>query len=284
MLVADGEDHRWWTVERIDATDRDVETVTAVTQSSNSGCSGKEQRCIELPTGDISQNSQFFMYPLPPTNPNMCCRPSLFNVEPPNNEVESPTGLENIQLDEGEENSRRDSHLIMAQSVKGFNYRIKEVYNNNEEHGEFKQRKVTQLKSRWNRIHPPIQKFNDCYRQSVYSSSSNPGTPIEVEEYGTTSTMSRSIGQKATKRKSKGKRDENTSNNLNLSSIESAMKDKYANIAKLIELKEAQERHLQEHERCLEYEILMKDTSDMSEKQLQDHKKYCDYIRQKQGF
>lgn len=44
MLVADGEDHRWWTVERIDATDRDVETVTAVTQSSNSGCSGKEQR------------------------------------------------------------------------------------------------------------------------------------------------------------------------------------------------------------------------------------------------
>lgn len=118
----------------------------------------------------------------------------------------------------------------------------------------------------------------------VYSSSSNPGTPIEVEEYGTTSTMSRSIGQKATKRKSKGKRDENTSNNLNLSSIESAMKDKYANIAKLIELKEAQERHLQEHERCLEYEILMKDTSDMSEKQLQDHKKYCDYIRQKQGF
>jgi len=52
------------------------------------------------------------MYPLPPTNPNMCCRPSLFNVEPPNNEVESPTGLENIQLDEGEENSSKEKNCM----------------------------------------------------------------------------------------------------------------------------------------------------------------------------
>lgn len=44
------------------------------------------------------------MYPPPPTNQNMCYRPSLFNVESLNNEVQSPIGLENIQLIEGEEN------------------------------------------------------------------------------------------------------------------------------------------------------------------------------------
>ena len=38
-----------------------------------------------------------------------------------------------------------------------------------------------------------------------YSSSSNPKTPIEVEEYDTSSPMSRPIRQKAAKRKSKGK-------------------------------------------------------------------------------
>ncbi|KAL5158501.1 hypothetical protein HKD37_15G042953 [Glycine soja] len=35
---------------------------------------------------------------------------------------------------------------------------------------------------------------------------------------------------------------------------------------------------IEEHERHLEYEIVIEDTFDMSEKQLQDHAKYCDYI------
>ncbi|KAL5128838.1 Glutathione S-transferase T2 [Glycine soja] len=109
----------------------------------------------------------------------------------------------------------------------------------------------TQLKSRWNKIHPPVQKFNECYKQADkhrrsgssendvlvyahmiysqdtskkfevehawlllkdqpkfdvefmsktkvsafrnYSSSSNPETPVEVEEYDMSSPMSRPI-------------------------------------------------------------------------------------------
>ncbi|XP_006605164.1 glutathione S-transferase T2 [Glycine max] len=111
-----------------------------------------------------------------------------------------------------------------------------------------------------------------------YLSSSNPETPIEVEEYDTLSPMSRPIGQKAAKRKNKGKECPNT---LDLSSIESVMKDKNMNTSKLIQLKEAQEKRLQEQERRMEYEILMKDTSNMSEQQHKDHEKYCDHIRKK---
>ena len=62
---------------------------------------------------------------------------------------------------------------------------------------------------------------------------------------------------KAAKRKNKGKECPNT---LDLSSIESVMKDKNMNTSKLIQLKKA-------HEWRMEYEILMKDTSNMSEQQ-----------------
>jgi len=55
------------------------------------------------------------------------------------------------------------------------------------------------------------------------------------------------------------------------------MKVKNVNTSKLIQLKEAQERRLQEQERRMEYEILMKDTSNMSEQQHKDHEYFCDY-------
>ncbi|KAL5177670.1 Protein ALP1-like [Glycine soja] len=157
------------------------------------------------------------------------------------------------------------------------------------------------------RIHPPVRKFNGCYKQADkhrrngssekdvladahmiysqdtvfkknkgstsgnYSSSSNPETPIEVEEYDTLSPMSRPIGPKAAKRKSKGKECPNT---LDLSGIESVMKDKNMNTLKLIQLKEAREKRLQEQEQRMEYEILMKDTSNMFEQQRKDHENY----------
>ena len=79
--------------------------------------------------------------------------------------------------------------------------------------------------------------------------------------------MSRPIGQKAAKRKSKGKESRNT---LDLFGIESVMKDKNMNTSKLIQLKKA-------HEWRMEYEILMKDTSNMSEQQHKDHEYFCDY-------
>jgi len=133
--------------------------------------------------------------------------------------------------------------------------------------GQFCERRWTQLKSQWNKIHPPVQNFNGCYKQAdkhrrsgslendvladahmIYSqdtgtkfevehallllkdqpkfgaefmskcskrtkvstsgnylSSSNPETSVEVKEYDTLFPMSRLIGQKTTKRKSKGK-------------------------------------------------------------------------------
>ena len=64
-----------------------------------------------------------------------------------------------------------------------------------------------------------------------YSSSSNPETPVKVEEYDMSSPMSHPIEQKAAKRKSKGKESSNT---LDLSGIESVMKDKNMNTSKLI--------------------------------------------------
>ena len=59
------------------------------------------------------------------------------------------------------------------------------------------------------------------------------------------------------------------------------MKDKNVNTSKLIKLKEAWERCMQEHERRMEYEILMKDTFNMFEQQRWDQEKYCDHIRKK---
>jgi len=111
--------------------------------------------------------------------------------------------------------------------------------------------------------------------------SSNLETPVEVKEYDTLLSISHPIGQKAAKKKSKGKKSSNT---LDLSGIESVMKEKNVNTSKLIQLKEALERRLQEQERHMEYEILMKDTSNMSEQQRKDHEKYCDHIRKKLGY
>ena len=81
-------------------------------------------------------------------------------------------------------------------------------------------------------------KKNKGFCSGNYSSSCNPETLVEVKEYDTPSPMSRPIGQKTTKRKSKGKKSSNT---LDLSRIESVMKDKNMNTSKLIQLKEAQE-------------------------------------------
>ena len=90
--------------------------------------------------------------------------------------------------------------------------------------------------------------------------------------------MSRSIGQTTTKRKNKWKE---ASNSVDLSGIENVMKDKNVNTSQLIQLKEAWERCMQEHERRMEYEILMKDTFNMFEQQRWDQEKYCDHIRKK---
>ncbi|KAH1229498.1 hypothetical protein GmHk_10G029224 [Glycine max] len=67
---------------------------------------------VESPTNDSSQNPQFCSQAPPPTTPNTCYRPSLSNIESPSNKVESPIGLDNIQLVEGEQNSSGNKNRI----------------------------------------------------------------------------------------------------------------------------------------------------------------------------
>ena len=65
-------------------------------------------------------------------------------------------------------NMSKDSIIGVDQTSKQYWARIKNVYNNDDVHqsGQFCERDWTQLKSRWNRIHPPVQKFNRCYKQA----------------------------------------------------------------------------------------------------------------------
>ena len=61
----------------------------------------------------------------------------------------------------------KDSIIGVDQSLTQYWERIKEAYNNDKECGEFTRREVTQLKYRWNQIHPPVQNFNNCYKYEV---------------------------------------------------------------------------------------------------------------------
>ncbi|XP_020229966.1 uncharacterized protein LOC109810809 [Cajanus cajan] len=109
-----------------------------------------------------------------------------------------------------------------------------------------------------------------------YSSSSNIKTPIELDEYEIPTPTSHPIGQKAAKRKAKGKKTSNI-DVVDFSGIENAIKEKNSYASRLIELKEAQERRLA-------YETIMKDTSNMNETQREAHEKYCNYLKQQYGF
>ena len=74
---------------------------------------------VEPSTSGSSQNPQFCSQPSPSTNPNTCYRPSLSNIEPPSNEVETPIGVDNIQLDEGDQNSG-GKKIVIEQSIMTF--------------------------------------------------------------------------------------------------------------------------------------------------------------------
>ncbi|KAG4918833.1 hypothetical protein JHK85_057114 [Glycine max] len=63
---------------------------------------------------------------------------------------------------------KKDRDGGVDQTSKQYWTRIKNAYNNNDvrQSGQFCGRSWTQLKSRWNRILPPIQNFNECYKQA----------------------------------------------------------------------------------------------------------------------
>nr|KYP56136.1 hypothetical protein KK1_002370 [Cajanus cajan] len=113
-------------------------------------------------------------------------------------------------------------------------------------------------------------------KSGQYSTSSNIDAANDCKEYDLTTLMSRLIGQKATKRKSKGKVGETSSNKEELDNMTKAMLERSAPVKKLAEAKEATNFSAM-------YEILMKDTSGMTEKQLKDHELACNFIRRKLG-
>ena len=64
-------------------------------------------------------------------------------------------------------NVSKDSITRVDQTSKQYWARIKNAYNNDDvcQSRQFCEKIWTQLKYRWNKIHPPIQKFNECYKQ-----------------------------------------------------------------------------------------------------------------------
>ena len=83
------------------------------------------------------------------------------------------------------------------------------------------------------------------------------------------------MGQKATKRKSKGEKEGTSTNTVDR--VEEAMRKKKCFNTKLSALREKE----LENEY---YDLLMKDTSAMLETQLKDYEAFCKIIRNKQGI
>ena len=98
----------------------------------------------------------------------------------------------------------------------------------------------------------------------AYSSSSNLETLVEDSEVDTPSRIVHPMGQKAAKRKSKGKNVETFSNHVDLTSAKEAMRERNVLNAILAVLRE---KELEKEY----YDILTKDTSTMSKSQLPNH-------------
>ena len=110
----------------------------------------------------------------------------------------------------------------------------------------------------------------------AYSSSSNPKTLVEDVEAGTPSPIIRPMGQKTTKRKSKGKRVWTSTNPVDLTGVEEAMREINVLKAKLAALRE---KELEKEY----YDILIKDNSKMSETWHKDHQAFCKMSSNKKG-
>ncbi|KAG4969535.1 hypothetical protein JHK82_035232 [Glycine max] len=107
-----------------------------------------------------------------------------------------------------------------------------------------------------------------------YTPSSNSKKPIEAIESDTPSQIPRPMGQKSAKRKMKGKGATMSSPIVDLMSMEAVIREKSEATKKVVEAK------VKEREKVL-YEILMKDTSTISEEQHKKHEVSCSYILQK---
>ncbi|RZC28737.1 Glutathione S-transferase T2, partial [Glycine soja] len=127
------------------------------------------------------------------------------------------------------------------------------------------------------------QLTENCFKRTkisafgAYSSSFNPETLVEDSKADTLPQILHPMGQKAAKRKRKGKRIRTSTNHVDLTGVEEAMRERNVLNARLAVLREKE----LENEY---YDILMKDTSTMSKRQLKDHKAFCKIIRHKLGM
>ncbi|XP_058762248.1 glutathione S-transferase T3-like [Vicia villosa] len=216
---------------------------------------------------------------------------------------------EDILLIQSWLNVSKDPIVGVDQKVESFWVRV--AVNYNEYRGQSREKLKGQLKCRWHRINSLVQKFVGCYKQAVNgkksgtsendimaaanaffaqdqdepkwmgesigssskitktyvseASSDNPDTPSSYE-FTSSSPMERPMGQKAAKRKGKAKEIPNATQdarNKRLVSMERLAQSKEDEI----ELKVVQ--------------LMMKDTSTMSDSQRDIHEKYCNKMKKK---
>ncbi|KAK2434803.1 glutathione S-transferase T3 [Trifolium repens] len=108
----------------------------------------------------------------------------------------------------------------------------------------------------------------------TYSSISNPKNPIDCSEYNSATQTDRPLGQKAAKRKVKGKASLSTTPIVDLTRMENASEKKLVVYGKIAEAR------LAENIPAL-YEILMKDKSTMNDEQRLEHEEICQSIKEK---
>ncbi|CAK8561412.1 unnamed protein product [Lathyrus sativus] len=124
------------------------------------------------------------------------------------------------------------------------------------------------------------QEMNNSSKRSkisstgTYSSSSNPENPIDCSEYNSATQTDRLAGQKAEKRKGKGKASSSKTPIVDLSGMERASENKLAIYGKIAEAKLAESIPVL-------YEILMKDKSAMDDEQRREHEEICQSIKEK---
>uniref|UniRef100_A0A7N0TZ55 Myb-like domain-containing protein n=1 Tax=Kalanchoe fedtschenkoi TaxID=63787 RepID=A0A7N0TZ55_KALFE len=150
------------------------------------------------------------------------------------------------------------------------------------------EREESQIKSHYYLMMPHVNEFNGYYNQIVsdhhsgcefgaYTSSSN--HDIKENTYECNESEIRLIGQKTAKRKIRGKEKKNVTEEFNhqwkrLEELQSE---------KLVVLNEIKNKAKEDTLRA-DYEILMKDTSTMSDQQLIIHNHMCSIIKARHGI
>ncbi|PNX54585.1 glutathione S-transferase t2-like protein [Trifolium pratense] len=124
------------------------------------------------------------------------------------------------------------------------------------------------------------QEMNNSSKRSktsstgTYSSTSNPENPIDCSEYNSATQTDRPLGQKAAKRKGKGKETSSTTPIVDLTGMENASEKKLVVYGKIAEARLAESIPML-------YEILMKDKSTMNDEQRREHEEICRSIKEK---